>query len=190
MTGGGTRKSLDKLVDQFVARVNAGPRERLWCDDVPDRLRIGTPDDLGQTDWQIVAAECAWLASMEENLPGPLPPSYRSLVARYVFPAFELGDVLLFANTGEQTRLDLTVALFDDRGLSNALLRDGFVQFGRFQSGYDPVCFDLSCRRGGGECPIVYLDHESALVHDRPEVVSQLADSFLALIAARPVTLS
>jgi hypothetical protein len=183
MTRGGTRKSLDKLVDQFVARINAGPRERLSCDEVPERLRIGRADDFGETDWQILPGECTWIASVEEKLPGPLPPSYKSLVARYVFPAFEVGDVLLFANTGEQRSWDLTAVFSDDRGLSSAPLRDGFVEFGKFQDRYDPVCFDLSRRRGGGECPIVYLDHESVLIHDRSQVVRQLADSFLALIA-------
>jgi hypothetical protein len=184
MTQRATRLSLDKLVDQFVARILAGPRERLWCDDVPERLRTGTADELGQTDWRILSAkDDTWLASVESRLPGPLPPSYRSLAERYLFPPFELHDVLLFANTGEQTRLDLAVAVFDDPGLSSVLLRDGFVQIGRFQAGYDPVCFDLSRRRDGGECPVVYLDHESALIGNRSVVSGQLADSFVALMA-------
>lgn len=33
-----------------------------------------------------------------------------------------------------------------------------------------------------GECPVVHLDHEAALMHQRVEMVAELAPSFLELL--------
>ena len=180
----GTRKSTDKLVDAFVERVNGGVRKRLDGDEVPESLRVGAPDEYDRYEWRIVpSSRITWIAEMERRLPGRLPASFESLVKRYVFPAFEIGDVLLFANTGTASPLELSTAGFADVGLSRVLLREGFVQFGRYCDRYDPVCFDLKKRRGGGECPVVYLDHEAALIGGRAEVLGQISDSFAAIIS-------
>jgi len=185
MTPARTRPSTDRLADAFVARVNGSERERLTEDEVPEGLRLGPPDAFGAYDWRIVpASSCPWITALEERPPGALPPSFRSLVRRYLFPAFQLGDVRLFANTGVGTVYELADEVFSDQVLSRVLLDHGFVQFGRFQDRYDPVCFDLTNRRGGGECPVVVLDHEAALIGGRAIVTHRLADSFVALIAA------
>ena len=185
MTTAGTRPSTDRLVDAFVDRINGSERERLAEEQVPEGLRLGPPDALGAYDWRIVPADsCPWVTQLQGRLPGSLPPSFRSLVRRYLFPTFQLGDVRLLANTGLGAASELADAVFSDRVLSRVLLDHGFVQFGRFRDRYDPVCFELWNRRGGGECPVVVLDHEAALIGGRAVVTYRLADSFLALIAA------
>jgi hypothetical protein len=92
--------------------------------------------------------------------------------------------VLPFANTGAGVHDELVDAVFRDRGIYVPLLRAGFVQFGRPATGsYDPVCFDLNRKAEDGECPVVLLDHEAALMQGRAEVVTELADSFLSLVS-------
>src|ERR1700738_169840 len=76
----------------------------------------------------------------------------------------------------------LSTPVFRDPGISVPLLRAGFVQFGRPATGsYDPVCFDLNRNSKDGECPVVRLDHEVALMQERVQVVADLSDSFWSL---------
>lgn len=177
-------EATDRLVDAFVERVNTRPRERIDFRAVPEPLRQGATDEQGRCDWRIrPSTGSAWLVDLQGKLPGRFPPSYLSLVQRYVFPAFDFADVLLFANTGSQGELELSTATFRDQALSRVLLREGFVQFGRFRGQNDPVCFDLCGRVGGGECPVARLDHEEA-TRGRTKIVARLANSFSALISA------
>lgn len=176
-------EATDRLVDAFVERVNTRPRERLDSHGVPEPLRLGATDQQGRCDWKIApSAGAAWLADLQGQLPGRLPPSFLSLVQRYVFPAFALADVMLFANTGTAGELELATATLRDQALSRVLLREGFVQFGRFRGKNDPVCFDLCGRVGGGECPVARLDYDEA-VRGRTKIVARVADSFSSLIS-------
>ena len=47
---------------------------------------------------------------------------------------------------------------------------------------YDPVCFDLSSRKKGGEYRIIKIDHEEILCNDRLRIVSELAPTFEQLV--------
>ena len=156
-----TRPSTDHVVDAFVSRISAG-------------LEAGGLQRI---------PEAPWIASLESRLPRPFPPSFRSLVCRYTFPALELGPLHLFANTGDLTGdEELAARVFADRGLSEVLLPKGYVQIGQDSSvSYDPICFDTRHRRGG-EYPLVHLDHEAALLRGKVRVVRPLADSFLHFI--------
>src|SRR5690606_21606695 len=125
-------------------------------EEVPVRLRGGPADSERRVDWTFQRLQAApWIESLETGLPRPFPPSFRSLVTRYMFPAFDLGPVHLFANTGEpELEEELAARLFADPAMSEGLLANGFVQIGRPVDGsYDPVCFDTKLRRGGGESP-------------------------------------
>jgi hypothetical protein len=184
-----TQRRADLAIDLFVDRVNRSAREPLPVDEVSEFLRDGPPlSDGWEVSWAIrrPLSLCAWIDAFEARLPGRLPRSYRSLVTRYVFPSFEVGRVRLFANTRAELPegLELIEAVFYDPHLCTPLLAAGLVQFGRATGSYDPVCFDLRKRANSGECPIVHVDHEEALIHDRIEVVAELAPSFLALVGA------
>lgn len=98
---------LDSEIDDFVNAVNRGPRERGDADEVPPSVASSGPDEYGLFDWQIrPAPHVSWIPEVEATLPAPLPPSYRSFVTRYVFPAFEIPGAFLFANTPEGSTHD------------------------------------------------------------------------------------
>lgn len=184
---GKTQRQADQGIDRFVERVRTSRREPLFYDEVPDFLRDGPPADAAgyHVPWTIFPApgSCAWVEEFEARLPGRLPRSYKSLISRYLFPAFEVGPVLLFANTGAGVQDELAVAMFRDPGIHAPLLAAGFVQFGRRSSGsYDPVCFDLNRMTNEGECPVVQVDHEAALMLGQAKVLSEVANSFLSLV--------
>jgi hypothetical protein len=183
------QQQVDLRIDRFVEQLNRSPRESLDPTEVPDFLREGPlrHDALERVSWAIVPARsrCKWVDDFEAKLPGPLPPSYKSLVSRYLFPVLDVGAVTLFANTGAGVHDELVDAVFRDPGIYVPLFRAGFVQFGRPVTGsYDPVCFDLNRNSKDGECPVVRLDHEVALMQERVQVVADLSDSFWSLVGA------
>src|SRR6185436_3695711 len=93
---------IETLIDRFVAHVNASERETMESEEVPSFLRDGE-SELG-VRWKIVKSDnSAHVAALAARLPGRLPPSFDYLVSNYCFPAFEIGGLMLFANTGAQT---------------------------------------------------------------------------------------
>lgn len=125
----------------------------------------------------------AWLAPFEQSLPFRLPPTYRSLLLRYRFPAFEVGPAALFGNVDGTSYDDLVVASTRDPVLSSVARANGFVQIGRAEPGsYDPICFDMRRRTKGGEARLVRLDHEAILINQAIRVVDTIAASFLELL--------
>ena len=99
-----------------------------------------------------------WIDALETKLPRRLPASFRSLVTRYVFPRFEAGGLHFFANQGDDSPDDLSVAIFLDRFIAEATLMSGYIQFARPEGGsYDPICFDARRSVSNREFPIVRL---------------------------------
>jgi hypothetical protein len=126
-----------------------------------------------------------WFEALEASLPKRFPASFRSLLTRYVFPTFDAGGLSFFANTGIDSHDELSVAIFKDRIIADATLKAGYIQFARPESGsYDPVCFDARRATSNREFPIVRLDHEEILCHNRIHVSEQVADSFYRFAAA------
>ena len=126
----------------------------------------------------------AWVAPFERQLPFRLPPSYRSLIARYRFPSFQCSRVTMFGNLTGQERDDLVIASTRDSTLSSVIRRSGFLQVGRPETGsYDPVCFDLRNRAKSNEAELVQLDHEEILINGKISIVRRTARSFLELLA-------
>src|SRR5436190_707952 len=94
--------TVDGLIDQFVHKVNRTPRPRIREEDIPLPLRQGGAQFGLYYEWQIQPfSHVTWIEPLEAQLPAPLPPSFRSLVTRYIFPAFEASPLLLLANTGQ-----------------------------------------------------------------------------------------
>jgi hypothetical protein len=124
-------------------------------------------------------AEAAWIEVLESKLPSRLPTSFRSLVTRYAFASFDIGPLRVFGNTGLDEEDDLNVAIFRDPTMAPALLKNGYIQFARPDTGsYDPICFDARKSAANREFAIVRLDHEQILCNDRIKVVEKVADSF------------
>jgi hypothetical protein len=181
------QKRIDLTIDRVVERLNRGSHPKLDPLDVPPFLRVGphSEDIFEEVAWTIRPApsRCDWIDAFEDRLPGTLPPSFKSLVTRYLFPVLDLGPVRLFANTGVHVHFELVDAAFRDAGIHEPAMRAGFVQFGQpDEVNYDPVCFDLNRKANDGECPIIQLDHEAALTKGRVRVIRELAPSFLALL--------
>jgi hypothetical protein len=107
------------------------------------------------------------LEQLYERLPGPFPALYERLVLSYRWLDVHLETVMLLANPPGPTLSGLAAAIRRDRVLAATLLPAGLVPFGRVGGGfYDPLCFDIKARRRD-DCPIIQVEHESVLCHDR-----------------------
>lgn len=178
---------IDRLVDQFAAAVNAGHRNHVSADvyDIPQSVLFGDPDEYGQYDWAIRPyAPIDWIEPIEQRLPRRFPAVYRSLVTRYTFPNFEVGGVHFFANTPEGTAYYELRRLIFSADLFRVLQPAGYLQIGQPRLvNYDPVCFAPG-RRDSHDSALVQLDHEWILIHDRIEIVCEVAPSFQQLMAS------
>ena len=156
-----------QLVDMFVERNNASHRE-------PQALE----------GWRIRRSDnVARIGVLEKRTGVRFPPSFRDLLSRYSFPAFECGSMLFFANTGEDVPWELATRLFLDPHLSPVLLRAGYLQIGNPAFfNYDPVCFAPG--KATEERRIVQLDHETMLQFGKLRIVREIASSFIELMRA------
>src|SRR5690348_5032775 len=118
----------DALIDAFVRKINKSPRRRIREEDVPRGLREGGAEFGLYYQWTIQPINhINWIAPLETSLPHPLPPSYRSLVSRYLFPAYQIDPVILLANTGYTLYHEMSMAMAHDKVLSKVLLGGGFA---------------------------------------------------------------
>ena len=170
----------DALIDAFVRKINRSPRRRIREEDIPTRLREGGAEFGLYYDWTIQRFHrINWIEPLEAQLPAPLPPSYRSFVTRYIFPAFEVTPMILLANTGQTLYHEMSMAMLHDKVLSELLLSKGYARFARPNSGdADPVCFDYRQRASNGECPLVRISHSLLLASARAQVIEEIAPSF------------
>lgn len=177
---------IDYLIDRFVDAINTGSREPVYPETTttPPSVFVCRPNEYGSYDWRIQPCpDIDWIEPLEAKLPFGLPLVYRSLVSRYIYPAFGYGDLFFFANTPEGTAFhEFRVRLFLDEHMSPKLLARGFLQFGNpYGGGYDPVCFDMN-RASITDAPIVQLDHEEILCRDAIVIVEEVAQSFADFI--------
>jgi SMI1 / KNR4 family (SUKH-1) len=152
--------TVTKLIDQFVMKVDPSKGIFRRIDNAP------------------------WIDALESLLPRKLPSSFRNLVTRYAFESFDIHALTLFGNSGLNRETDLTELIFRDRVMAQALLKNGYIQFARPETGsYDPICFDARKPVANREFGIVRLDHEEILRHDRIKVVEKVAESFFKFAA-------
>ena len=175
-------RSSDELVDEFVRYLNGAGFEPKEPEDVPEELRTTTADH-GMFHWQIRPAKSnPWVTEVVQRLPQVLPRPYRSLVERYRFCSFEVGPLMLFANSGHDLYYELSSRVFADKNLFPTLHKHAFLQIGNpYEYNYDPVCFDMQ-RRARDDAPIVQLDHEEILIRSRIRVVKEIAPTFTTFI--------
>jgi len=186
----GPARHTDSLVVEWVRQINSSPRAPFEGTELPRSLRSAEAGDSagGETAWSILeSGSIDWIASLEAQLPAPFPPSYRALVTRFRFPAFEIPGMTLFGNAPDAIDPGWyhPTAIFRDKDLSSDLLAHGLIQFGRDEfGGYDPVCFDTARPDEYGEYPVVQVDHESILSRYQLEVTREIAPSFAGLLKA------
>lgn len=121
----------DSLIDAFVAHINSTPREPLSEDTLPftKSVHVGDAPDgafgFGYWDWNIKRRDdIDWIDKLNTRLPRRFPPSFYSLVSRYIFPRFDFGGLHFFANTPEaiEENGELRTAIFCDKYLSPMVL--------------------------------------------------------------------
>ena len=170
----------DELIDAFVRKINRLPRRRIREEDIPLRLRESGAEFGLYYDWTIQRFDrINWIEPLETRLPAPLPPSYRSLVTRYIFPAFEIAPVILLANTGQILYHEMSMTMSHDKVFSDLLLSKGYAQFARPDNGdSDPICFDFHQRNPDGEYPLVRLSHNELLANGQALTLEEIAPSF------------
>jgi hypothetical protein len=168
------RASIDALIDRFAAEVSVLGEEP----GIADNESAGFP--LAEPGNPIIRRrETSWVPEMEQRIGHSFPPSFRSLVTRYEYAPFEAGGLMLLGNNDRGELFDLPQAIFRDKAIFEATSKAGLVQFGRpYWYNYDPACFDTRRRTSAGEYPIVQIDHEEILCHDRIKVVGDLFPSF------------
>jgi hypothetical protein len=169
-----------------VEKINHSPRRRIREEDVPYPLREGGAEFGLYYDWTIQRYDqINWIIPLEAKLPYPLVPAYRSLVTRYIFPAFEVDSLILLANTGQTLYHEMTMAMAHDKVLSAVLLKNGYAQFARPNTAEsDPVCFDFNRRDAEGECPIVRIRHHAIVFSGQVKVMAEIAPSFSEFVSA------
>ena len=174
----------DALIDAFVRKINHSPRRRIREEDVPHPLREGGAEFGLYYHWTIQRfGRINWIAPLEEKLPRPLPPSYKSLVNRYIFPAFEIDSLILLANTGKTLYHEMYMAMVHDAVTSQVLLDKGYAQFALPQTAdSDPVCFDFNTNGAADECPIVRISHHDIVFNSQVRVMATIAPSFLQFV--------
>jgi hypothetical protein len=175
----GTRgRSSDELVDEFVRYLNTTGFEPKFPDDIPEELRTSEAE-YGMFHWQIrPALSNPWVADILQQLPEVLPRPFRSLIERYRHCEFEVGPLMLLANTGHKVFHEFSTWAFGDKNLFPTLHEHSYLQFALPSGGsYDPVCFDMR-RRVRDDAPIIQLDHEEILIRRRILVVQEIAPTF------------
>jgi hypothetical protein len=170
----------DALIARFVAHVTGSVRTPEWADRIPVSVRDGPPDAGGYCAWSIRRSDAIdWLPSFERRLRHRLPPSFRSLVARYIFPSFEVAGLQLLGNTGEDVDDELVRKPIRGFDLPAVLLARGYVQFARQDSGAcGLVCFATGAKAHNNEHRMMIVDHEHALRFSRVRILDEVAPSF------------
>jgi hypothetical protein len=178
----------DQRADSFVAAVNAAPREILSADEIPEPCLLSQAEHQGWFYWKIVkSTDTDWLPELEARLPYPLPPTLRSLLSRYLFPAFGAGPLGFYA-VGVSSAPNLAIAefkeaIFADRFMSPFLLKRGFIPFARPSDWcYDPVCFDFRNSNRKSEPVVVRVDHEEILCDERLRIIETISPAFHELL--------
>jgi hypothetical protein len=175
---------IDALIDAFVRKINHSPRRRIREEDIPPRLRESGAEFGLYYDWTIQRFDhINWIEPLESLLPASLPPSYRSLVTRYIFPAFDIAPLSLLANTGMTLYHEMSMAMSRDKVFSDLLLKKDYAQFARLNNGdSDPICFDFHQRDADGEYPLVRISQHDLLSSGEARIVEEISPSFYQFV--------
>lgn len=179
--------TIESEIDQFVEHLNNMAKEHEDLEELPEPFRVGPPDEYGCFAWRVLKSDCSrWINPLLARLPKRFPESYLSLVSRYAFPSFEVGEMFFWGNTGLDYYWELRDCMFRDEYMSSILMKNGFLQIGNPAGGsYDPICFDAKkANKKDLECPIAWLDHEELLCNDRIVAIKEIAGSFIEYIRA------
>jgi len=177
----------DQLLARFVASFEKLD-EMVFYDFIEPtvaQLSVGEPNEYEMKRWKPISVTTAPsdLNLVYAKLPARFPPLFERLVLKYRWAEVDLQSYTLLANPPGEDLGGLLGEISKDRGLWDALLPAGYIQFGKGPGvDCDPVCFDLKSRKKNKDCRIVKIDHEEILCNYRVKVVAELAPSFEQLM--------
>ena len=173
------------LIQRFVDSFQRLDDSTYTADEPPPAaLTLGPAPD----DWNTIRWAPASITSPPESIGDlphheSLPTLYRQLALSYRWMSVDLEIVRLLGNPPGDGLQPLANLMTSDPVLQNTLAPNGYVRFAMAPDCYDPICFDVN-RAADDDCPIVRLNHESILMHDRIGDVSTVFDSFRDLVLA------
>jgi hypothetical protein len=177
----GTRD--DDLIARFVATFKR--LDDLIClPSEPSPPELASPDSDEWDRWRpaTIVTDREQLENLYRKVLGPFPALYEQLVLTHRWLEVHLGTVMLLPNPPGPTLDGLAGAILGDPVLIATLLPAGLIPFGKVSGGgYDPMCFDLNASKRG-DCPIIQVEHESILCHDRIGQTWQRYPSFRELV--------
>ncbi len=154
-------------------------------DPIAAALAAEEPDQDGIHRWQPRRSEtdASSLEMVYANLPARFPSLFERMLLTYRWAEVDLGTYKLLPNPPGPDLKGFLREMSRDKGLWEALIPAGFMQFGRGADiDYDPVCFDISSRAKNRDMRVVKIDHEEILCNYRVKVVAELAPSFFELL--------
>ncbi len=178
---------MDELLSTFVG--SFGKIDDLdffpEIDPMAAALTGGEPDQNGMFRWQPRRSEtdASSLEMLYTKLPARFPPLFERLLLTYRWAEVDLETYRLLPNPPGPDLEGFLGQMTRDKGLWDALIAAGFLQFGRGADiDYDPVCFDISSRNKNRDMRVVKIDHEEILCNYRVKVVAEMAPSFFDLL--------
>ena len=132
---------------------------------VPRAMWDGPVDDEGWVRWKVLPSDltAADLAALEKRFDVRFPPIWAAyLRARcHCFDQLKSerhgGRLVGLPDAPAGRALEAQTSLLK---VNTPLERAGFVPIAGWGDGWGPVCFDATRRGVGGDCPVVWLDHE------------------------------
>jgi len=178
------------LVERFVKKINARPRQAESPESVPVLCRLPCTDYPDASEWQIVRShESSWIRELEQEAGLRFPSAFRELIAEYLFPNFECGPLNFYAvGLSEQSPQfkfeELRGVILKDAGLTNFLPPRNLLPFARPRTwDYDPICFDFRADPKGKDAPIIRVDHEAIFIKKKLRISDHIAPSFRELLS-------
>jgi hypothetical protein len=143
---------------------------------VPPDMQAGPVNEDGWVEWKLLPSTLSEgdIVGIEEQFGVQFPPLFRS----YLLARFHLFDQVRSRRHDQQIMMTC-VPSGEQLGPLEELMRAwqpvigaGFAPFAEWGDGWGPMCFDLERRGEEGDCPVVWMDHES-LISLGPEACSR-----------------
>jgi len=174
---------VERLLNSLFVAICSSEDTWVALGNIPEELATSQVNAFGVPRWTAVplATNRDALIELYKTVPGPLPKLFESLLLSYRWLRVEIPEVTLLGNPPGPTLEGFQHEITRDLYLYPVLFQHKLVEFGKAPGGwYDPICFDLK-RSKAGDCPIVRIDHESVLIHEKPRLIKEVAPGFTAL---------
>lgn len=170
-------------LQRFYSAISRAERWLQPDEPIPPSLDTGRVNEYGFREWSPARqqTEPRAIETIYETIPGRVPKLFEQCLASFRWLEVDLPGITLLAHPPGPRCEGFVSEVIRDPHLYPTLFRERFMQFGKGGTLYDPICFDLR-RKKKEDCPIVRIDHESVLIHEKAEVVEEIAPTFRKLL--------